>query len=338
METPSRAPATARGLRSLLVVVLVLAGAVGTTAAPVAWWVRGLVTSPNRYVATVQPLDSDTALRALVTSAVTDQVSTDLDVGSVTALQLPPGLLQSLSGQATVTDLLHVAVSRAVDAAVGGPSFATLWASLNRTAHPGVAALLTGSGPLTGSGARGRSIYRSGSDVVLNTAVIVQAVKTQLISDGLGIASRIPDTGTTVVLARIGHLSRVQAFVRLLDRTQPWLPWASGGCFLLAVVVARRRRLVLVVSGLSIVAAMGALTAARILGRPWIAARVAADGAHRQLVRNSVTILTRPLERPVEAVAAIGLALAILGLLAMLVRTGPDRQAARPDGGWAANG
>jgi hypothetical protein len=319
--TPS-AEAGPRGgwARSLLVILLVLAGGVGTAAAPVAWWTRGLVSDRDRYVATVKPLASDPALQSIVSTAVTGQVTSALDARSVTALQLPNALLGLLSGQRTVQKILDQEIGKVVSHVVAGPDFATLWTSLNRTAQPDLAALLTGSGP------KGQTLSLSGDDVLLNTAAIVTAVKAELVADGLSFAAQVPVGGHTVVVARISHVARLQTWIGRLDRSARWLPWASGACFGLALVVARRRGRALVAVGLAVVVAMGALTAARLQARSRIEHRTALDATHRRLLVDVYAVLTRPLLHPVDLVAATGAALVVLGLLASAVGAGTRRR------------
>ncbi len=304
-----------RPLRALLVVLLIAGGGVATAVAPVACWVHGLVTDPVRYGAAVQPLAANGELRGLVTARVTAQVTSAVDGTSGTALQLPPLVQQLLSGAggsggSSIGALLGGDIHRVVAGVVSGPQFPALWATLARTAHPSVAALLTGARPTRGT------VYLAGSQLMLDTTAVVHAVKGQLVAGGVPFAAQIPDTTAPVALARFSHLSRYLTVSEGLDRAAGTLPWLAGGLFLAAVVVARRRRRALAVVGLVVVASMGALTAARTAGPSWL---TTSTTPHRRLVEAAFTALTDPLQHSVWRVAATGTAVLVLALLTYLL-------------------
>ena len=70
--------------RTSAAVVLILLGVLCAPLSVVAVWAKRQVTDTNRYVATVAPLASDPAIQAAVTTQITNQIFTYLDVDGIT--------------------------------------------------------------------------------------------------------------------------------------------------------------------------------------------------------------------------------------------------------------
>ncbi|GAA1971150.1 hypothetical protein [Kitasatospora viridis] len=253
-----------RRLLALLSAVLITLAAVLTPVSVVAVWARSQLTDTDRYLATVAPLARDPAVQSAVTNAVTDQLVQYLPVDSLLN-QLPVAdhpligpLLNALGG--TLTDGIAGFVRGQVAGVVSSDAFAGLWLQANRAAHDTLDKALTGEG--------GGAVRVTGNTVTLDLAPLVDQVKAQLVSNGLGLAAKIPTVHTQYVLITSDQIGKVRTLLRLLQLAGFWLPvvtvlLAAGG-----VLAAGRRRRALVTTALAMAAGAGALGIGLDLFRP----------------------------------------------------------------------
>ena len=84
--------------------------------------------------------------------------------------------------------------------------------------------------------------------VSVNLAVLINTVKEQLSDAGFAIADRIPEVSATFTILQSEDLAKVQTLMGLIDGLSTWLPAVCLGLLVIAVLIARdRRRMVLVV-------------------------------------------------------------------------------------------
>ena len=101
--------------RTSAAVVLILLGVLCAPLSVMAVWAKSQITDTNRYVETVAPLASDPAIQAAVTTQITNEIFTYLDVDGVTKDAL-------------------TALSQADAVPRGSPPSWTRWPSPSRTA------------------------------------------------------------------------------------------------------------------------------------------------------------------------------------------------------------
>ena len=105
--------------------------------------------------------------------------------------------------------------------------------------------------------------------VSVNLAVLINTVKQQLVDDGFGIAERIPDVAATFTIVQSDDLAKVQTLLGLLDNLSTWIPVVGLALIAAAVIIARDRRRMLLVSGLAVAGSMLLLGATLNAIRPF---------------------------------------------------------------------
>jgi hypothetical protein len=129
LDTRARRQRRWLSTRKVVAAVLVFLAAFGTTASVIGVWSARTTLNTDRWVSTVTPLASDPQVKAAVSTYMTDQVYSSLNVPSRVRQALPPQagfLAVPLSNQ--VKDFIHSSVTRVLNS----PQFATLWPQLNR--------------------------------------------------------------------------------------------------------------------------------------------------------------------------------------------------------------
>lgn len=254
--------------RPLVVAVLLTLLAVLVPAAVVATWARDQVGDTDRYVETMAPLASDPAVQRAIGDRVTEEIFARLDVEAitreaVTALEergLPPRLTVGLAALTTplaagVRDYVHTQVARLV----ASEQFEIAWVEANRAAHDQVVAVVTGR--------TGEAVEVSGSQVNINLAAIINAVKAQLTDAGFALAERIPTVEAQFTVLESADVARAQAGFRALEASARVLPIAALLVLAGAVAAGRDRRRTLVLGALVVAGSMLLLGALLNLAR-----------------------------------------------------------------------
>jgi len=217
---PSTRPPVHHRWRWTAAIVLIVITAILIPESLVARYARGQLLNTDRYVAMVTPLADDPAVQTALTDRVTTEIIDRVDV---------PALIKQVTGA-----LSFKGAAAHVQQFVSSPQFRTLWTTVNRLAHRNVNAVLTGD--------QSRALGQVGDAVVLNIGPIVDAVKSALVADGFSLASRVPSTDVQFTLFQSDQLTKIQGYVRLLNRLATWLPWIILACFVLAIWAAPDRR------------------------------------------------------------------------------------------------
>ncbi len=227
------------GLRWTAAIVLLLIAGLLVPATIAARYARGELLNTDRFVATMAPLATDPAVQSALTERVTDEVINYLDlpalINQATSAVNIRGL-NALGGLVAgpITDWVHSFVYKHVNQFVSSATFASLWASILRAAHQAVDHILTGE--------KNGAVTATDGAIVLNIGPLVAGAKTALVNDGFSLASKVPTVNTSFTLFESDKITKVQGYVRLLNRTANWLPWITLAVFALALWAAPRRR------------------------------------------------------------------------------------------------
>jgi hypothetical protein len=168
LDTRGRRHRRITWLRQVVAAILVLIAALGVTLSVVGVWAGRTTLNTDRWVETVTPLDKDPAVRAAVSTYMTDQVFTTLNVDERVKEALPPKaafLASPLSGQ------VRGFVRSSVNKVLASEQFAQLWPEINRVAHTQVMAVLNNDSKVVKS---------SGDTVTLNLLPVVNQVLVEL--------------------------------------------------------------------------------------------------------------------------------------------------------------
>ncbi|WP_370103375.1 hypothetical protein [Streptacidiphilus sp. MAP12-20] len=314
-------------MRSSASLVLLVVAWVLAPLCVVATWANSQISDTSRYVATMAPLASNTAVQGAATNRITDLVVQRLDVPSLVAqasqaisgTRIPPKAASALQGLLAgpvtngVTSLVHTVTQRVVTSS----AFVTIWTDANRAAHTAVDNVL--------SGKKTAAVQLHGNDVVLELGPALDQVKQRLVASGLGVASHIPTVNSSFTLFTSSQVSKLQTGYRLLNAIGNWLPVitvliAAGG-----VMLAARRRRALVAAAFGVAVGMLILGVGLAIGRHIFLDHLPADSseAAASAIFDQIAFFLR---HTIRAVGVLGLVVALgayasgRGRYAVLVR------------------
>lgn len=276
-------------LRGVAAAVLLLLAALLTVPAALLHWADRTLGDTDAYVAAVAPLASDPQVQ----QAVADQV------GSAVVEGLALGDL--FSGPAK-----ELAKSIAL-AAMRSQAFPPAWEAANAKAQQAMIAALSGEDG---------DIAVQGQDVVLDLSGIVDEVTKGLGEQGIGIASAIevPPGTLQVRLMDAAVLARMQGIYGLGAPVAPWLAFVVVAMYAAAIIIAPARGLVMMLSGLSLLA--GAVVIAGLLALGGAGFRSGLSGqAFAPAGEAYFDALTASLARTWQLMAGVGSLLAVGGLV-----------------------
>jgi hypothetical protein len=299
-------------------VVMVVVAALLWTAAVVAVYVHAELLNTDRYVATVAPLARDPAVQDAITTRLTDEFMTQLDVQGLvqqltTALEQKgaPPALNGLVGP--ITGGVRSFISSLISKVVTSSQFAQVWDAANRVAHQEIDDVLT-----TG---QGQFLTANGTQVSLNVGSLLTIVKQRLVEAGFGLAAKVPDTSITVPLFEAKELPRIRSAVKLLNTLAWVLPLVALILVALAILVAPNHRRGLVLGAIAFGVMMLVTLAALAIVRNYYLDHLpnnASPDAFRVLYDTTVRFL----------VAALETLAVLFGIVAFLAWvSGPSRPA-----------
>ena len=254
MPTPAATPERARTSRKGRAVAMVLVFILAVLATPLALvgnWGYRTVTDARVYMETVTPLAQNPEIQNAVATAITDVVIEQVDVKP-----LVEQFLGGLTGNdkvasalaAPITAGVHALIRELVGRFVASQAFQDIWVVANKAAQAGIVAVLAGSNA---------GIIRSqGDTIVLDISQMLDAVKTQLVNNGVTLLEnvQIPQTDKEVVLLQSPAVAQVRFIYSLTAPILQWLPLIAALLFFVFIGLAIRRWLAVLVSGATIVA------------------------------------------------------------------------------------
>ncbi len=248
----------ARAGRWVAACALLLVTALLGTLAVVAVYLRSEVLDTNTYVQTVAPLSRDPAVQDAIATRLAAEIVARSDVANLAnqaaqrlEAQGAPQRLSDLVGP-LVNGLTSFLQNR-IREFLGTERFQTAWDNINRTAHDGLVAVLTGQ--QTGL------ITSQGTTVTVNLGELLSMAKARLAAEGLTFVERIPDVSINYTLLQSDKLPDIRTYTRILNTAGTWLPWVALALLIAGVLVAPNRR-----RGIIIGAAMLGITVALLLG------------------------------------------------------------------------
>lgn len=317
--------------RGVLSSVLIIVAALLVPVSIVSAWARTELVDETAFVSTFAPLAQDPAVQALIVDRATTAIDESLDLQGLTddlfdgleGLGLPPratAAIDLLRGPAVegLRGLVGTSVTQLVDSDV----FASVWETALRASHRGLAAAATGTTPT------GAVTISDSGEIGISLAPIIDEVKERLVAQGVGFASAIPSVDRTIVLVQSDALVSVRIVYGIAATVGWWLPLVTLALFIGGVLLARRKSVALVGTGVAIAIGGGTLAVALAVG-----ATVASIAASRLAI--PITAVDAIYEQIVTAmrdtaavVALIGVLLAILAWVqgrssaAVAIRTG----------------
>jgi hypothetical protein len=214
--------------RAVTAYVIVVVAALLAPVAILGTWAQRHVVSTQGYVNSVGPLSDDPGVQSSVTDVVTKAVVASLP-------SLPKGVTKSAE---------QALVGAAVTEIVQGPTFHALWVTANGQAHRQVLAQLS---------------EPEAAQVAINLGPIAEAVRLQLVANGLAALKNVSFASgdESVVLVPAGSLSHTRRLWSAFESSTHWLAPLLLALAVLAIVVAPRRRRVLLAEAVGLLAAIG---------------------------------------------------------------------------------
>jgi hypothetical protein len=239
--------------RVVAVLLVVLAVLVAVVTIP-ARYVEHTVLDTEGYLEVVGPLASEPAVQEAVSTAITREVTEQIDVQA-----LVDDALSNAAGRERVPDAItrlspvigpalanqvDTLIARAADRLVQSQAFVTLWISANEVGHGTTVRVLEDR--------TGEYLNIEDGTVSVPLDPFVEEIKQRLVDRGVTVAERIEPQGRSITLFESEDLATVSDGVRWLDVLTPWLPvvvlalvaaaaWVSGA--------GRRLRTVAVAAG-----------------------------------------------------------------------------------------
>jgi hypothetical protein len=336
LDTRGRRHRRVTTLRQIVAALLVVIAALGVTMSVIGVWAGRMTLNTDRYVETVTPLSQDPAVRAAVSTYVTDQVFTTLNVEQRVTEALPPRaafLASPLTGQ------VRGFVQNSVNTVLASEQFAQLWPEMNRVAHKQVMAILNNDSAVVRS---------SGDTVTLNLLPVVNEVLIGLeqqvptlfgkqlnlptltngqipaglqtkIENALGV--RLPANFAAIPIYQGDQLSAAQQAVVQIKQYLTLLVVGSVLALGLALWISPRRRRTTLQFGIWLILLVGTLTVLIRNIRTQLIEQVP-DGVYRSGVDAAVQIVFVTLRERGTQLLWLGI---VIALVAYLV--GPGRAA-----------
>jgi hypothetical protein len=249
----AKTPAPGRA-RMIGAMVLVIVGCLLAALAVTAVWLDNTVLNTDTWVATVGPLASEPAIQNYVADQATAALFAQVDVKSYVdqVFTLLPPKAQPLVAPlaAPITAAIQNFVHEQALKFTRSPQFAKLWVEVNRVGHKAIVDLLTGK--------TGAVQASSNGAVTLDIGMIVDAVKQQLVANGLTFVNKIPTSALDkqIVLFKSSALGEVILAVAALQASALALPILALLFLIGAIALATDRRKSIVWIGIGIVIAM----------------------------------------------------------------------------------
>ncbi len=184
---PTVKPRSGQRWRGPVSTVLGILAGLALVAAVIAGYAGSLVSSTDRYVATVGPVIQDPAVQADLSGQISDQITSRMDISSTiqdevaqrSDTRAAQGLASVLGPR--IAERTNNLVEQTVSKAVASQAFAVMWTDANRAAHqvlvraleadPGGVASIAGNG-----------------DVSISTTAMISEAKSRLQQQGLAAA------------------------------------------------------------------------------------------------------------------------------------------------------
>ncbi|MBW9093603.1 hypothetical protein JNB62_07920 [Microbacterium jejuense] len=277
-------------------------------------WARSELVDEETFVATLAPLAEDPHVQSLIVSEAMDAVDANVDFSELTGsvidgisdLGLGPRAVAALELlQQPAADGLRNLVQTGVTRVVESDAFADVWTTAVRGAHRALVTTATSDGAgvfvLTDEG------------LGMKLGPIVDQVKQKLVDSGVGVASLIPAVDKTIIIGDGSAVSTIRTVYAIADVAGWWLPFVTIGLFVAGILIARRRPVAVLGTGIGLFIGGAALAATFSVG-----SLVAGNAAARMDLSVSAidviyAALVDDMRRTALVVALLGVLVAVIG-------------------------
>ena len=310
--------------RALLSALCIIVATILVPISIIGAWAQVQLTDEDAFVATLAPLVDDPAVQAMIIDESMEAINAQVDFQEVTSnvfdgiagLGLPPRAADALQLlEAPAANGLESLVTTTVTRVVESDAFAEVWATATRAAHRALVGISTSDG--------GGLVVRTDEGVGIQLGAVVERVKQNLLDRGLGAAELIPTVDRVIILGDGDNLATIRTSYAVANSLGIWLPFITIGLFALGILIARRRSVAVLGTGIGF--AIGGATLAVMLAIGDSAMSIAAgalglsldalDVIYEQLVGN--------MTQTALVITFLGVVIAVLGWV--MGRSGPAR-------------
>ncbi|MEV8359257.1 hypothetical protein [Microbacterium sp. NPDC076895] len=292
-------------------------------------WARVQLVDEEAFVSTFAPLTEDPAVQELIvdeaTAAIDEQVDfaglTDQVFDGIEDLGLPPAAATALNAlRAPAAQGVQNLVNSAVERIVASDAFSDVWAFALRGVHRSITTVATADG--------GGILVLDNDGLGIALGPIIDQVKQRLTDSGVGIAGLIPTIDKTIIIGDGEALIAFRTVYALADAVGWWLSIVTIALFVLAIVIARRRSVAVIGTGVGLFIGGGMLAAGFGIG----AAASTVVAGQLDLSPTALGViyaqLTASMAQSALVIALLGVVIAVIGWL-----MGSSRSATATRGG-----
>jgi len=295
---------------ALLIVIAALLVPVSIVTA----WARAELVDEEQFVNTLAPLSQSPAVQNMIVAETMDAINAKVDFTQLTTnvfdgisqLGLPPRAQNALELlKAPAAEGLENLVGTAVTRVVQSDQFTDVWATATRGAHRALTTAATSDG--------GGVVVMTNDGVGIQLGAIVDRVKQNLVDRGIGVAQIIPAVDKVVIIGTGETLVTIRTVYALASTLGWWLPLITLALFALGILIARRRSVAIVGTGIAFAVGGGALALGFAIGYPLIgqvAAQLDLSVAGLDVIYSRVIDSMR---QTAAIIALLGLFIAVLG-------------------------
>ena len=232
-------------------------------------WARVQLVDEEAFVSTLAPLAQDPAVQGMIIDETMDAINAQVDFNELTSnvfdgiadLGLPPRAAQALDLlKAPAADGLENLVNTTVTRVIESDAFTEVWATTTRAAHRALTAAATSDG--------GGIVVMTDDGVGIQLGAIVERVKQNLEDRGVGVAKMIPAIDKVVIIGTGDTLVTIRTTYAIASTLGFWLPIITLALFALGILIARRRSVAIIGTGVGFLIGGGALALGFAAGYP----------------------------------------------------------------------
>lgn len=317
-------PAAGGVARSVLAWLCLLVAFVLTVPAVVGFWAVRSVLDTQEYVDTVSVLSQDPDIQAAVARKVSRAISNNLDINAVVVDELGTDITDEKRAarvEARLRRTIPVLIDDVTVQVLASEQFALLWAEANREIHDGLIAALAGDP----SG----SLHLSNGELVLDTTEMVDHARAELATRGVKRANvmTVPASDTQIVLLSADELAEAQRVYKVANPLASWLIVIAAVLYLVGILLARRRTLMVIMTGIAVAFCGAGLLVMLATGQSTVQERFS-DAQFSNAAGDFATTLTADLRTAAWVMLAVGIAVAVVVLVIRLLQRRASRGAA----------
>lgn len=306
-------------LRATLSFILIFLVGVMTPNAVISSWLKAQITDTSNFVEMTTTAIDNPAVESYISEEVSSIIIKSIDIDALASdlfngldEALPLGDKASAALSLLEKPLVNGAKSMITDVTekvIKSDAFDNVTEKVLTVSHQQIMALLRGDN----SGA----IVADDKGVIgIQIGPIVDAVKEQLVSQGIGLADRIPKVNAVVEIGKVDGLVQARIALGALDAAGYWLPIIVIIMLIAGVLLARQRARATVWAGIAVVIGTGLALSGISVGRYAFLASVSPDILPGPAANVIFTALTERLQQLMIATLVIGLLVAITAYLA----------------------